>query len=135
MATAAPSANRPAHTPAPARVGVLRWLVGMLPTALVLGALVAAGFWGHVTGWDFTGRKSGGSHTAAAADDRPRPVVRFESAGSGAASDLPLPGRNARVEFGSAAEVERAGIGITPVWPTSLTEQVTAAGEVQFDPS
>jgi cobalt-zinc-cadmium efflux system membrane fusion protein len=98
----------------------------------VLAALGAATVWGHASGWDFTSKKPDAGHPAAV-NDGPRPVVRVEPAGTGAGSDLPLPGRNVRVEFGSAAEVERAGIGITPVWPTPLTEQVTAAGEVQFD--
>lgn len=135
MVTPAPSVNGPAHAPTLARVGVLRRLVEMLPTALVLVALAGAAVWGHATGWNFTGRKSDASHASTSTGDGPRLVVRFESAGAGAASDLPLPGRNIRIEFGSAADAEQVGIGITPVWATPLTEQVAAAGEVQFDPA
>jgi cobalt-zinc-cadmium efflux system membrane fusion protein len=109
-------------------------LVGLLPTALVLAGLAGAAIWGHATGWDFTGRKPDAGHPVATGDG-PRPVVRVEPAGPASAPDLPLPGRNVRVEFDSAAEVEQLGIGITPVWTAGLTEQVTAAGEVQFDPA
>lgn len=135
MATTAPSVNGPAHAHTPARVGVLRRLVGMLPTAVVLAVLAGAAVWGHATGWDFTGTKPDAGHSIDGPREGPRPVVRVEPASPGAAPDLPLPGRNVRIEFGSAAEVERAGIGITPVWPTPLTEQVAAGGEVQFDPA
>jgi cobalt-zinc-cadmium efflux system membrane fusion protein len=107
----------------------------MLPTALVLVGLAGVAFWGHATGWDFTRTRSDVGYSSAPPGDEPRPVVRVEPAGPVAVSDLPLPGRQVWIEFGSAAEVERAGIGITPVWPTPLTEQVTAAGEVQFDPT
>ena len=128
-----PSVN--GSPPAPARVGVLHRLARMIPTALVLAGLGAAAVWGHATGWDFTGGKSEAGGPVTAQTEEPRPVVRIESAGAGAAHDLPLPGRTIRMEFGSAAEVEKAGIGITPVWPTPLTEQVTAGGEVRFDPA
>lgn len=135
MATTAPSVNGPAHAHTPARVGVLRRLVGMLPTAVVLAVLAGAAVWGHATGWDFTGTKPDAGHPIDGPSEGPRPAVRVEPASPGAAHDLPLSGRNVRIVFGSAADVERAGIGITPVWPTPLTEQVTAAGEVQFDPA
>jgi cobalt-zinc-cadmium efflux system membrane fusion protein len=41
----------------------------------------------------------------------------------------------ARVEFGSAEAVERAGIDVTPVWTSPLTEEVAGPGEVRFDPA
>ncbi len=134
MVTHAPGVNGPTAIPVPARAGALRWLLRAVPTAVVLVGLAGAAVWGHVTGWDFTGRKPDAGHPAATGDG-PRPVVRVEAAGTGAGHELPLLGQNVRVEFGSAAEVERAGIGITPVWHAALTEQVTAAGEVQFDPA
>jgi cobalt-zinc-cadmium efflux system membrane fusion protein len=47
----------------------------------------------------------------------------------------PLPGRRVWIEFGSAAEVEQAGIDIKLAWQAALTEEVAAAGEVRFDPT
>lgn len=106
----------------------------MLPTAAVLAGLAAGTYWGHSTGWSFTGGKSSGGETPTAQAEAKRPVVRLVPADTGA-GELPLPGRNVRIEFVSANAVDAAGIGITPVWPTALTEQVTGAGEVGFDPA
>ncbi|MBA4067791.1 MAG: hypothetical protein C0501_29655 [Isosphaera sp.] len=132
MGTPAPSANGPPSVPGPVRAGVLRRLAGVVPTAGVLAGLAGAAYWGHATGWDFSPGRAGGPQVNAPAE-RPRPVVRVTPAGPGA--EAPLPGRHVRVEFGSAEEVEAAGIGITPAWASTLTEQVTAAGEVAFDPA
>ncbi len=132
MRTSAPSVNGPASTPRQA--GVLRRLVVMVPTAAVLAGLAAATYWGHTTGWNFAGGSSAAGQPYTDQAERQRPVVRLLPAGAGA-GDLPLPGRNVRFEFGSASEVDAAGIDITPVWPTRLTEEVTAGGEVTFDPA
>lgn len=134
MRTSAPSVNGPASAPGPVRAAPLRWLARAVPTAVVLAGLAGAAYWGHATGWDFSGGKSGAAQPAPTELEASRPVVRLVPATPGA-EHLPLPGQNARIVFGSAAEVETAGIGITPVWPAALTEQVTAAGEVQFDPA
>ena len=129
MDTAAPSAS----TPAPVSVSPLRWLAGTVPTVVVLAILGGAAYRGHTTGWNFT-RKSGDAVQARTEEDAARPAVRFLP-GDSTAEELPLPGRRARIEFGPAGQVDAAAIGITPAWRTALTEQVTAAGEVQFDPS
>lgn len=135
MGTSAPALNGLPNAPGRARTGVLRWLVRSLPTAVVFAGLAGTAVWGHRTGWEFTGRKPDPGQPATAPSDGVRPTVRVESPGIGSAPNLPLSGRNVLIEFGSAAEVDAAGIGITPVWPTSLTEQVTAGGEVVFDPN
>lgn len=132
MATSTPGVNGTPRATAPGRGGALRRAVRMVPTTLVLAALGGAAYWGHRTGWDFIGAKSeAGGPVTAQAEGR-RPTVRLVPAAGG---DLPDPGSFARVEFATAEEVEAAGIGITPVWPTALTEQAAAAGEVQFDPA
>ncbi|MBA4066906.1 MAG: hypothetical protein C0501_25010 [Isosphaera sp.] len=113
---------------------MLRRFVVMVPTAAVLAGLAAATYWGHTTEWNFGGGKSEAGRPTSARAEAERPVVRFLPAGAGA-GDLPLPGRNVRFEFGSAGEVDATGIDITPVWPTRLTEEVTAGGEVTFDPA
>jgi cobalt-zinc-cadmium efflux system membrane fusion protein len=101
-----------------------------IPTALVLAGLAGAAWWGHATGWDFTSKQERGG-PAPDAGSEPRPVVRTEPAPNGTG----FPGQKIRIEFGSAEEIERAGIDITPAWRTALTEQVAAAGEVRFDPT
>jgi len=40
-----------------------------------------------------------------------------------------------RVRFVSQEAVEKSGIDIAPVWQTSMTEVVTASGELAFDPT
>lgn len=105
----------------------------MLPTAAVLAVLAGGAYWGHSTGWNFSGGKPAAGETPRTQAEAERPVVRFLPPGTGA-GELPLPGRNVRIEFGSAGEVDAAGIDITPAWPTRLTEEVTAGGEVAFDP-
>jgi cobalt-zinc-cadmium efflux system membrane fusion protein len=40
-----------------------------------------------------------------------------------------------RVRFASRDEVERMGIEVSPAWETSITETITASGEVAFDPA
>ncbi len=133
MGTPAPSVDGTARAPSPSGVGVLFRLLALVPTAAVLAALGGLAYWGHETGWSFTGGKPEVIQGTPPAEEL-RPVVRFAPAAAGA-GDLPLPGRNALVEFGSAREVEAAGIDIASVWPTKLTEQVTAGGEVTFDPA
>ena len=121
-------------TVAPDAIGAVRRLVRAAPAAIAFAALAGAAYWGHATGWDFMAGKSAASPSVGRPDGS-RPVVRLVPAGPGAGTDLPLPGHHVRIDFGSAGEVEAAGIGITPVWKATLTEQVTAGGEVQFDPS
>ena len=130
MATPALGVNRPD----PRRAGVLRRLAGAVPVVGVFAVLAGAAYWGHATGWDFTAGKSAAGPVVSPPEG-PRPVVRVVPAGSEPGTDLPLPGHHVRIEFASAGEVGAAGIGITPVWPSVLTEQATAGGEVQFDPA
>lgn len=132
MATLTPGVNGPARATDSGRPGVLRRLVLMVPTTAVLIALGSTAYWGHRTGWDFSSRSPEPGPSASGPDELPA-VVRLSPAAPGAG--LPLPGQNARIEFGSADAVEAAGIGITPVWPAALTEQVAGAGEVGFDPA
>lgn len=104
-----------------------------VPTVLVLALLGAVAYWGHVTGWDFTGEQTGTGDPANTHPEENRPLVRIVPVRSGARSELPLPGQNVQIEFPSASAVETIGIDLTPVWMTALTEQVAAAGEVMFD--
>lgn len=107
----------------------------MVPTAVALAGLAGAAYWGHATGWDFSGTKPDPGPAASAPAGAGRPVVRLAPGGSGAEADLPLPGRTARIEFESAGGVGAAAVDITPAWATTLTEQAAAAGEVTFDPT
>lgn len=129
MDTATPSARNSA----PVSVSPLRWLVGAVPNVVVLAILGGAAYWGHATGWNFA-PKSRDAELAPAEEDAAGPAVRFLPTDS-TAEELPLPGRRARIEFGPAGQVEASTFGITPAWRTAMTEQVSAAGEVQFDPS
>lgn len=116
------------------RVGPIRRLADALGTALVLAALGGVAYWGHASGWTFARGKSGGAETEAVAAESAPPDVQLIPAKPGG-GELPLDGRNVRIEFASSSDVEAAGIGITPAWPTPMTEQVAASAEVQFDPT
>lgn len=130
MGTSAPSNTIPAldagsGTP----VGVRRVAAPLAPL-IVLGGLACVAYWGHRTGWQL------GTEIRPSDEKRPAgrgPVVHFTP------SDLrpgqPLPGHETRIEFESSAAVTEAGVEVTPAWQASLTEQVTGAGEVGFDPT
>jgi cobalt-zinc-cadmium efflux system membrane fusion protein len=121
-------------SPVPARTGAFRSLARATPGAIVLVGLAGAAYLGHATGWDFTGGKPVSAPATSGETGRPRAVVRFVPAGPDV-GELPLPGRNARIEFDSTGDVDALRIDIAPVWTASLTEQVTAGGEIMFDPS
>lgn len=110
----------------------LRWLMRSSTTSAIVVGLLGAAYWGHTTGWKFTSRKPE-SGVATRAEILP-PTVRIIPATSGTA-ELPVPGHNVQIEFASAHQVDAAGIDITLAWSTALTEQVSAAGEVTFDPT
>lgn len=132
MGTLTPGMNGSARSTDASRPSGSHRLVLMVPTAAVLLALGGLAYWGHKTGWDFSNKLREARESAPGSDEL-HGVVRLSPAAPG--SDLPLPGQNARIEFGSADAVEMIGIGITPVWPAALTEQVTGAGEIGFDPA
>lgn len=117
------------HTP---RHGPVHRLLWWVPTAVVLAGLGGAAYWGHTTGWDFTGAKRPDESPAVTPGVEGRPVVRLSPAGGGAS---PLPGHEARVEFASDEAARAGGIDTTVAWASGLTEQATAAGEVTFDTS
>lgn len=133
MVTSPRTATEPTDAGRPHRRGVLSWLARAVPTALVLAALGVSMYWGHETGWDFFDQKKDPGSISTPQSPEPRPVVRLVPAPRDVRSDLPLPGQTARIEFLSASAVETAGIDITPAWPSALSEQVSAAGEVAFD--
>lgn len=131
MGTSAPSAVLPAQRAGLGRLVTLRAVVAPLAPLVVLGGLACVAFWGHRTGWQLPGAETRPS-------DEPRPasrapVVRF--APSAVQPGQPLPGHEARIEFESSAAVTEAAVEVTPAWQASLTEQVTGAGEVGFDPT
>ncbi len=130
-----PALHESGHSPDPVRAVPLRRLARAVPPVAVLAGLAAAGYWGHSTGWHFSPPRPDGGPPSDPRSGVVRPVARLVPAGAGAATDLPLPGRNARIEFGSAGEVETAGVAVTPAWVATLTEQAAAAGEVGFDPA
>lgn len=107
----------------------LRRAARTVPTALVLAGLGGVAYWGHAAGWSLTPAPEPTEALTPSAD---RPAVRVTPASGDA---LPLPGRAVRVEFGSAAAVDAAGIGAAPVWHASLTEQAVAPGEAGFVPT
>lgn len=118
----------------PARPNLFRRLSVTIPTFVVLVSLAAVAYWGHETGWRIGGRVSDADLGDRAPVEEFHPVVRLSTSNSGA-ERLPLPGQNIRIEFGSAHDADVFGIDITSVWPTKLTEQITAGGEVYFDPT
>ena len=135
MGTPAPSLNGPPPSPTRTRLLVLRWLTRSLPTAVVLAGLAMTAYWGHATGWEFTNAKPGSGQPTTAPSDTTSSIVAVVSAAPGTATAHLLSGKSVRIEFASAEAVDAAGIDITPVWQTTLTEQVTAGGEITFDPN
>lgn len=108
----------------------LRRLARTVPTAFVLALLGGVAYWGHRTGWTFSAAAPVPDRSAVSVPDFPHPVVRLSPA-----AGLRANGAVARIEFESAESVERAGIDITPVWTSSLTDEVAGPGEVRFDPA
>lgn len=126
------------HEPAPDSThlnGTWGHITRMVTTALVFVGLAGAGYWGHATGWTFTHSEPELRRNAETPGVSPRPVVRITAVTAVAGQESPLSGRSVRLEFASANAVDAAGIDITPVWANGLTEQVTAAAEVSFDPA
>lgn len=105
----------PDPLPAP-RPGVLGRFV---PPLLVVAAIAGTAYWGQRTEWTFT-HSQPAAETPIADPVAQRPVVNLQPA---------------RVEFASAEAVAVAGIDISLVWESRLTEQVSASGEVGFDPT
>lgn len=131
MSTPSVDRNGSRTSPTPRHHGPVHRLLWWVPTAVVLAGLGAAAYWGHTTGWDFTGAKRR-DEPAAVTPGAGGPVVRLSPAGGGAS---PLPGHEARVEFASDEAVRADLIDTTVAWASGLTEQATAAGEVAFDTS
>ena len=132
MSTTTPSVSGPACPAGSGGRGAFRRLPESLSTAAVLACLAGVAWWGHRTGWQFSpARQMTGVTREESAG--PPPVVRFTP--TAPRPDLALPGLDVRVDFATADAVAAAGVGITPVWHAALTEQVTGAGEVGFDPA
>lgn len=124
METSVPTAS--ARQSDPLRAGVCRRLVLMIPTAMVLAGLAGFAYWGHSTEWNFTSGRSRSTQKAVAPPATPSPIIRV----------MPdKAGRSPRIEFASKGDADAAGVGLSAAWVTSLIEQATASGEVQFDPS
>lgn len=133
MVARTPDVNGPLSTPAPPRVGGLRGLGRVMPTAAVFLLLAGSAIWGHRTGWTFTGS--------------PRPPVGAAGPAGGLArarvgrtlpADPDVPSalrREVVIEFDSPAAVDDAGITIQPAWAGPITDAVEAPGEVRFDPA
>jgi cobalt-zinc-cadmium efflux system membrane fusion protein len=111
------------------RTPPLRRVARTFSTAFVLALLGGVAYWGHRTGWTFSQIAPISEPSAVGEAASPRPLVRRSSDASPRAREV------ARIEFGSAEAVDRAGIDVTPVWASALTEEVAAAGEVRFDPA
>lgn len=119
-------------SPPPASAGTLRGLLRKVPTVGVLATLVGVAYWGHANDWSLPGGKAG-DVTPSEQDAAARPTVRFQAPGAG--DDGSVPGNCARIEFGSADDIEKSGIDISTVWYSSMTESAKAFGEVSFEPS
>ncbi len=118
----------------PAKVGgLLGWLSKAVPTALVVVAIGGLAYWGHRTEWNFVERHA--PEKAGSSDKNGLAVVKSEPAATDGLGALAGVSGRVRVEFTSAEAVEKAGIDIAPVWQTAMAEEVTASGEVLFDPS
>lgn len=128
--------SQPAAVSVPPRspaTAFLNWLGRLIPTLLVVAALSGVAYWGHRTEWNFSARHAPAPDLAA--DDKDSAVLKLVPAAPEDADTLPgLRGR-ARIEFASAAAVDKAGIDIAAVWQTAMAEEVSASGEVLFDPS
>lgn len=112
--------------------GLLGWLSKTIPTALVVVILSGLAYWGHRTEWHFVERHA--SERADFADRSGLAVVKTEPVATDGSRTLPGVRGTVRVEFNLAEVVEKAGIDIAPVWQTTMAEEITASGEVLFDP-
>lgn len=131
MGTSAPNSVPPAHRAGSGRLVTLRAVAAPLAPLVVLGGLACVAFWGHRTGWQLPGAETRSSDETRQASRAP--VVRFTP--SAVQLGHPLPGHETRIEFESSAAVTEAGVEVAPAWQASLTEQVTGAAEVGFDPT
>ncbi len=131
MGTSAPSNVLPAQHAGSGRLVAIRRVVAPLAPLVVLGGLTCVAYWGHRTGWQLPGAETRSFNETRTASRTP--VVRLTP--STVQPGQPLPGQETRIEFESSAAVTEAGVEVTPAWQASLTEQVTGAGEVGFDPT
>ncbi len=115
-----------------ASTGILRWLLRSVPTGVVLAGLIGVAYWGHANDWQFASQKPVDVTPSQTSRD-PRPKVRFQTPGVG--DEVSIPEDLARIDFGSAEEVDKYGIDISTVWSSSITESANAPGEVSFEPS
>lgn len=134
MTTLTPSESGPSSPFLPARPSFFRRMIVTVPTFFVLVGLAAVAYWGHETGWKIKYGQRDVAQQGRAHTEEIRPVVRLLPSNP-RAERQPLPGQNIRIEFGSARDTNTVGIDIASVWPTKLTEQIAAGGEVMFDPS
>ena len=102
--------------------GVLRLLIRSVPIWLVLAGLVGVAYWGHTNDWQYSTGTAAGAKPSSSANSM-RPTVQSQS------------GSSTRILFDSSEAVEKAGIDISTVWTSLLTEQAKAPGEVSFEPS
>lgn len=110
----------PASAPVP-RPGLFVGFASSLSTAAAVAALAGLGYWGHATEWTFGVGHAGPSHEAAAGTTE---VARVAFG----------PGRSATIAFDSAEAVDKAGVDIAPVWKATMTDAISASGELSFDP-
>ncbi|HJT77469.1 MAG TPA: efflux RND transporter periplasmic adaptor subunit [Gemmataceae bacterium] len=114
--------------------GLVGWLTKAVPTALVVTGLGGLAYWGHKTEWKFVERHAPGKADSVH-DQGGLAVVKRAPAGADGTTASAGARGIALVEFASAEAVEKAGIDIAPVWQTAMAEEITASGEVLFDPS
>jgi membrane fusion protein, heavy metal efflux system len=113
--------------------GWVGWLTKNMPTALVITVLGGLAYWGHRTEWNFVERHA--NEKAESSDKKLLVLVKREPAATDGLGTLPGVSGRVWVEFKSAEAVEKAGIDIAPAWQTAMAEEVSASGEVLFEPS
>jgi membrane fusion protein, heavy metal efflux system len=105
-----------------------------VPTLVTLAALGALALWGRSNNWQLSPSRSadqGGEKQAAA---EPGVKVIGVLAGSKAGSDVQSAADPVRVEFPSAAAVDKVGIQVVPARLRDLKHIVTAPGMLDYDP-
>ena len=147
----------------PPRQATTGRLARLLPPVLVLGALAALAYWGHLTDWRFTSKPMTRAAVSSARSlqweqgpvvdgcalhglptcpicspetaetNNPPPTRKAPVARSAARPPAALR-RPASLILASAQEAENLGIAVEPAWPADLAESIDAPGELQLDP-
>ncbi len=134
-----PSQNSDGYVNDSSSGGLIGWLTRVTPNALVIVALCGLAYWGHRTEWNFVdspGSAKGAAAEKAETESDPLQLIMERKERTKENAKL-LPGARGtvRLQFSSTEAVDKAGVDIAPAWQMAMTEEITASGEVLFDPS